>query len=218
MRKIFFLLPFLSLSFICLNAETREARESMRHEIRVGWGDQLFETLMWHEKPVNTLMPIGYEEKRDEHFRYTQHWFFEYQYRFKPWFGLGFQVDGSGVIWDQVTRNGIGQVVNKDENHNFYNIIVMPTIRFTYLHKEYVSLYSALGLGLCVNGGTEKDWKTGKKTIVGAAFEPVWLGMTVGHGHWFGALELTGMHALRDKETVFQLGSRLMTASVGCTF
>ena len=29
--------------------------DSVRHELRVGWGDQLFETLVWYNQPHSTL-------------------------------------------------------------------------------------------------------------------------------------------------------------------
>ena len=35
-----------------VHAETMEQRLAWHHELRVGWGDQLFETLVWHPKTI----------------------------------------------------------------------------------------------------------------------------------------------------------------------
>ena len=72
--------------------EIRDYRDSIRvvrgqkcrenpHEIRIGWGDQLFETLAWYDQPHSTLYPESYIGQYEEQYRYLQHWFAEYQYR-----------------------------------------------------------------------------------------------------------------------------------------
>ncbi|MBO5901991.1 MAG: hypothetical protein J6Q36_06225, partial [Alistipes sp.] len=51
------------------------------HQLRIGWGDQLFETLAWYDQPHSTLYPESYIGQYEERYRYAQHWFAEYQYR-----------------------------------------------------------------------------------------------------------------------------------------
>ena len=97
--------------------DIRDYRDSIRdvrgqmckanpHEFRIGWGDQLFETLVWYNQPHSTLYPESYVGQYEERYRYTQHWFAEYQYRVRYWFNVGAMVDYSGVVWDKVQRNG----------------------------------------------------------------------------------------------------------------
>ena len=57
-----------------LLALTREERMSARNELRVGWGDMLYERAMYHNS------------NGTDHYRYTGHVFAEYQYYLRPWF------------------------------------------------------------------------------------------------------------------------------------
>lgn len=231
MMKTFSRLPFMiGVLLLCLtvsisaSAETRQMRDSLRHEVRVGWGDQLFETLIWHAPQITTIIPDNpylapedYHFPSKENYRYTQHLFVEYQYRFNRWFGLGAMVDGSGVLWDDVTRDGKGRVCATNRNQHFYNLIVMPTVRFTYFWHPNVNLYSGLGLGMDINGGTELD-VFGHHTSIGAAVNITALGLSANYQRYFAAVEFGGAYALRDGQTMFLLGSRLFTASVGVRF
>jgi len=211
---LFALLP------ICVKAETRAERDSLRHEIRIGWGDQMFESLTWQvTSPVAVLPQSSYlnpEEFRQVHseqYVYTQHWFAEYQYRVNHWFGAGLMVDGSGVLWKDVVRDGYGNEISHTD-HNFYNILILPSARFTYYNQKYVSLYSSVGLGLDINGGTETNmW--GKKTDYSFACSIALLGVSANYQRWFWTLEYGGTYALKNQNEVFLLKSRMFTLSFG---
>ena len=192
----------------------RHAPVDMPHYLRVGWGDQLFETLIWRDLGHQNDLPQDYEAKYDENFRYTQHWFVEYLYRLNYRYSFGLLMDYSGVIWDNVLRNGKGEELGREANREFHNIAIVPTVRFSYKRYEYVSLYSAIGAGLNINTGTETDYK-GRETVVALAINITLLGVSVGKGRWYGALELGGMLSFNSAEEVYMLGSRIMTASVG---
>ena len=192
----------------------RHAPVVMPHHLRVGWGDQLFETLMWRDLGHYTYLPKDYEAKYDENFRYTQHWFVEYLYRLNYRYSFGLLMDYSGVVWDNVLRNGKGEEVGRETNKAFHNIAFVPMVRFSYCRYEYVSLYSAIGAGLNLNTGTEVDYK-GRKTAVAPAINITLLGVCAGKGRWYGALEVGGMLSFNSAEEVYMLGSRIMTASVG---
>ena len=192
----------------------RHAPVVMPHHLRVGWGDQLFETLMWRDLGHYTDLPKDYEAKYDENFRYTQHWFVEYLYRLNYRYSFGLLMDYSGVVWDNVLRNGKGEEVGRETNKAFHNIAFVPTVRFSYCRYEYVSLYSAIGAGLNINTGTEVDYK-GRKTAVAPAINITLFGVCAGKGRWYGALEVGGMLSFNSAEEVYMLGSRIMTASVG---
>ena len=158
MKLKFTIIFILSLFSAATMAESRAARDTLKHEIRIGWGDQLFETLVWrNQNPPGTILPDGSAFMRNEGYRYSQHIFAEYQYRFNKWFSLGGMFDGSGVTWKSNLYDRNGNFIRTDGNHNFYNLVIMPTVQFTYLYHEYVSLHSGIGIGLNINGGSEQD-------------------------------------------------------------
>ena len=205
---------------VCLgtHAEDKWAYLYQRSELRVGWGDQLFESLIWHN-PTYTIrtMPESYEQVYHENYRHDQHFWIEYQWRFKSWFSLGGMVDWSDVRWDDVTRNGRGTEVAREGGHWFYNLVIMPTIRFTYFHHPNVNLYSGLGFGMDINGGSETDgW--GRKTDVGAAINVTVFGVSANYERWFWTVDFGGLYALKDTNTIFMASSRIINVGLGARF
>lgn len=217
MKRILYITMALCLA-LPLMAESESHRSANQHMLRIAWGDQHFEHLIWHAspQPVNNQSE-SYRAIYNEHFRYTQHWSLEYQNRLNHWFSYGAMVDGSGVMWDAVTRNGLGSEISRVDNRSLYNIIVMPTIYFTYLHHEYVSLHSGLGIGLDINGGTETDSK-GHTTVCAPALDLTLIGVSAWYQNWFASLELGTMIAMKDGQHIYQFGSRLFSLAIGVTF
>lgn len=206
-----------------MTAETKQERDSLRHEVRIGWGDQIFETLMWQvTTPVaiypetQFLNPADVRQYRNEKYRYHQHWFAEYQYRVNRWFGLGFLFDCSGVSWETVTRDGYGDILESSSRKYFYNIAMLPNFRFTYFNHEYVSLYAALGMGINVNSGTEKNIYD-NYTDYGFAANATIFGLAINYQRWFINFEYGGMYSLKNSNTVFMVKSRMLTLSFGVT-
>lgn len=197
--------------------DARELAQRRPHAIRIGWGDQLFETLVWYHQPHSTIYPESYIGQYEEDFRYVQHWFAEYQYRVKYWFNVGAMVDYSSVLWDKVRRNGKGEELDREEDCSFHNIAVMLTMRFTYFHSKYVSFYSGLGVGLNINTGSELDYLD-RHTAFAPALNITALGMNVGNNRWFGAVEFGGLYSLANINEVYMAGSRMFTVSVGFRF
>lgn len=197
--------------------DMRERVRQFPHQLRIGWGDQMFETLVWYHQPHPTIYPESYIGQYEEDFRYVQHWFAEYQYRAKYWFNVGAMVDYSGVLWDKVRRNGKGEELDREADCSFHNIAVMLTMRFTYFHSKYVSLYSGLGAGMNINTGSEVDYLD-RHTVVAPALNITALGMNVGNNRWFGAVEFGGLYSLANLNEVYMAGSRMFTVSVGCRF
>lgn len=178
--------------------------QSCRQEVRLGWGDMLYETWMWHTNA------------HTDHYRYTGHIFAEYQYYLKPWFSLGGQLDYEQVWWDQTK---VGNTISESpmQDITFYNVTVLPMLRFTYCRRDYFAMYSSLGLGMTVNGGTEVDMK-GRHTALAPAWSITLLGFKAGGNHLFGTVELGFMNALSGRNYIYMLGSRLVSASVGYSF
>ena len=201
-----------------LLAETKWDYVNRRNEIRIGWGDQLFESLVWHNPTsVTTTMPAEATYQYKERYRHHQHLWMEYQYRFKHWFSLGAMVDMSEVGWDVVTRNGQGTELARDKKNYFYNLVIMPTIRFTYFHHPNVNIYSGLGVGMDINGGTEVDGK-GRHTALGAAVNLTLVGISANYDRWFCAFDFGGMYALKNANAIYMASSRIMNVSIGARF
>lgn len=210
----------LCLLGICSGAfaEGKWAYLNRRHEMRIGWGDQLFESLMWHNPLYRVqTMPANWTQVTHEDYHHDQHIWIEYQYRHKGWFSYGAMTDISFVHWSDVTRNGKGEELAREKGHFFYNLVIMPTIRFTYYHHEYVNLYSGLGFGMDINGGTEKNWK-GEKTDIGAAINFTVFGISANYEQWFWTVDFGGMYALKDLNTIFMASSRIINVGFGARF
>lgn len=217
MKKQLYIVCLMLCLAVGARAENKWAYLNMRHEVRMGWGDQLFESLMWHN-------PLYYTRSNDsrtwlyhENYHHDQHIWAEYQYREKGWFSFGAMADISFVHWDDVTRDGRGDEISRSRGHYFYNFVLMPTIRFTYFHHEYVNLYSGLGFGMDINGGTETDG-LGRKTVVGMAANITVIGISANYNRWFWTVDFGGMYALRDMNTIFMLSSRIINVGFGARF
>ena len=215
--KIILLLSLLSLSMTMMS-ETKWDHVNRRNEIRIGWGDQLFESLIWHNPTsITTTMPAEATYQYKERYRHHQHIWVEYQWRFKHWLSLGGMMDMSEVGWDVVTRNGQGTELARDKKNYFYNLVIMPTIRFTYFHHPNVNIYSGLGIGMDINGGTEVDGK-GRHTALGAAVNFTLVGISANYDRWFCAFDLGGMYALKNANAIYMASSRIMNVSIGARF
>jgi len=214
----FYILILLCCTAMPIFSETKWDYKIWRNEIRIGWGDQLFESLIWHNPTnITTSMPESYQQTYHEDYRHHQHLWVEYQYRFNHWFSLGGMIDISEVGWDDVTRNGKGMEINRDKNHYFYNAVLMPTVRFTYFFHPNVNLYSGLGIGMDINGGTEQNAE-GHKTDVGAAVNLTVFGVSANYKQWFWTVDFGGMYALRNKNTIFMASSRIINVGLGARF
>lgn len=69
-----------------------------------------------------------------------------YDYRFKRWFDLGLAVSYYGefnTAYSNIDRSKLG-------NQEMQFISVMPVIRFTWLNRPLVRMYSSLGIGMTV--------------------------------------------------------------------
>ena len=120
-------------------------------------------------------------------------------------------------MWDDVIRNGLGNEMSRTPDRCVFNIVAMPTIYFTYLHHEYVSLHSGLGAGFNINGGTEVD-PYGRKTVCAPALNLTLIGVSAWYHSWFASLEMGALISLNDGQSIYMFGSRLFSATIGVTF
>lgn len=219
MKRLQILLFFCAVVPLQLCAEALEMRDLHKHELTLGWGDMITETAFFHASPRRdySILPQSYTATENRRYRHTGHLVLSYQYRVNSWFGAGGRCDASAFLWDTYTFTGGSMTPQKIEAQHCYNIAVMPEVWFTWYHHYWVDLYSSLGIGMVVNGGTETD-ENGKKTVPGAAVDATILGCSVGTNHVFGSLELGGMLGLKDVNHIFMLGARFITVSVGVRF
>ena len=126
-------------------------------------------------------------------------------------------MDMSEVGWDDVTRNGAGMEIGRNNHRYFYNLVIMPTVRFTYYHHPNVNFYSSLGVGMDINGGTETNAK-GRHTDVGAAINITVFGVSANYQRWFATMDFGGMTALKNTNTIYMALSRMINVSVGARF
>ena len=217
-KRLFYILIAICGLTMSTQAETIDERAFTPNELRIGWGDQLFESLMWNNPAtIVTTMPTSWKRTYHENYRYHQHIWLEYQWRFNHWFSLGGMVDMSEVGWDDVTRNGAGTILTTTPNCYFYNLVIMPTIRFTYLHHKHVNLYSGIGFGLDINGGTERN-EAKRLTDFGGALNITAIGLSANYDRWFMTVDVGGLTALKSKNTIFMALSRMINVSIGVRF
>lgn len=192
---------------LSMAAMTKDSICLAHHEVRIGWGDMQFETAMYHA------------DHYTGNYRYTGHLFATYQYRFLPWLSAGLNFDYEHVLWQKSMDDVPFADCPKElkTNANFFNICFIPQVRFTYYWSKYVNLYSGIGIGLLINGGSELNFR-GQKTALAPVLELTALGVQVGDNHWFGTVELGGLNAASSLTDFYMLGSRIFSASIGYRF
>ena len=180
------LITVLLLSLgILLPARAVTPPQGQRHLVRAGWGDSLFESLAFHENQDQT------------HFAYTGHFFADYQYNLTRVVSMGAQADIQGIFW---TENNV-----RSRN---YDVTLMPTVRFTWLHTDWVRLYSGLGAGVLFAfdnaGGLD----------VAPAVDIQTIGVQIGKTPWCGSIDFGFLSALKNAHYIYMFGSRLVSVSV----
>ena len=208
MKRLFcILLAFLPLAAAAAPADSAAVFTPV-HEVRLGWGDMIFESAMQYE-----FTHIGKPNTRIDYL--TGHFFAEYQYHWLPWLASGMQIDFFQAGWHD--RRELAQSPSAPA-HNYYNLSFLPTVRFTWYHSAYVNLYSAAFVGLTVNSGTEQDFRTGKYTLLYPAFGLTMLGCQVGRDGWYGVVEWGGLSALNDINDICMVSSRILSVSIAYQF
>lgn len=179
-------------------------KNAHKNEIRVGWGDYLFESLVYADT----------RQKGD--YQYTGHAFAEYLYHANTWFSCGLQLDYTQVMW-KVKRDEMGNLLENKTTSYYTNIALLYSMRFIYYHHSVVSLYSGLSMGININTGTETNYK-GQHTAPAFAFGITALGVRVGSDRVYGAFEFGGLNSLNNMHEIYMLGSRMFSASIGVCF
>lgn len=205
------LLLALSLLLVC-STVSLHASEPLpgRHTVRMGWGDMLFETLVFHSSlpgtyPSPETLPSSFTRTENYDFGYTGHFYAEYSYRLSRVVSVGIQADVEGIFWKEGTFDRYHKPKVPATQVRNWDIVLMPTVRFTYLNRPLVRLYSGLGAGALFALDNAGGFQ------LASALNFNWIGVEIGKGHWGGNVELGMLNALTDAYHVFQLGSRLVS-------
>ena len=199
MKKLILLL-LLGSSLLCQAARPDRIPQT-RHQLRLGWGDMLFETMAFHP---------GYAQNgtRTSDFGYTGHFFAEYRYHLTRVVSLGLQGDMEGIFWQETPCNAMRTPIGPSVPSRNYNATLLPNVRFTFLDTPWVDLYAGLGIGALL---AFDNWK---QFELAPAVNLNLLGIQVGKGPWSGSLELGALSALKGASEVFMVGSRLFSVSI----
>lgn len=144
-----------------------------KHDIRVGLGSfSLVQSLFldefgWHPVEDYTY-DFRYEmEKTDSYSTpryFTGMFSLSYTYHSRRWFEFGGTAYFGAVTESRLDNN----THKKVKTQNTYAFGVMPTVRFVYLYREKVQLYSSVSVGVVSNGYEVLPW--GDLTLFGCTF------------------------------------------------
>lgn len=83
--KQIILLCVCSMIPLACMAESKQTRSTRKHEVRIGYGDPMYETMRWKDEPNKLGVPMNVRQN----YRYTGHIYGEYMYRINSWLGVG---------------------------------------------------------------------------------------------------------------------------------
>ncbi len=212
----------LSTAGLCAQdkaANTTDHQNPWKHQVSIGIGDPLTETVFYRATPHKDYTDLRQEAKylEQQNYHYLPHIFADYYYSFKDWLHVGCQVDFGCFYWNNVYyKGGSNQSVSSEKQINC-NICVLPEVRFDWFRRTHFRLFSTVRLGIDINTGSEKDY-LGRNTAVGIAIDPTFIGCSYGWEHWFAAFELGSLSALCGTAQIFMVQSKTFALSGGYRF
>ncbi len=176
-----------------------------RNEFRLGVSDPFGLWLLKNEQVDFLLIGDSLKNIIKENRHFTPVFSFDYHFRASKWFWLGLTTAYSYYKGTVDYVEGIVAAVDlpnvpvyswQEKEHQF---VIMPEVRFSYLNRPHVTLYSGLAVGVlfnrgnCYRGGTVPEnlyHPDENHTSAFAAFQVTAFGLKAGAKHWFGSLEL----------------------------
>ncbi|MDR0828582.1 MAG: hypothetical protein LBN95_00520 [Prevotellaceae bacterium] len=168
MKKISFITALIACASMAY-AQEIEKPQLPKNEISISVGDNMFETQITQESDYG----IG-SYSLSYHNRVTD-WF---------WYGVTFNSFTTVDTYDGYYDYNSGQYVNDNTPHYNLRFSLAPSVRFSYLNKPNVTLYSgiALGWGL-VRESSHYDESNYR---LGLYFQATAFGFSVGKKFFFG--------------------------------
>ena len=170
-----------------------------RHEFRFGVSDplgftylrELFGSPTILGEPIDGISPTKYI--------FTPVFSLDYHYRASKWFWLGLT---AGYNYYQEKGDALSLYVgyifpeNSTWQYKEHHFLIMPSLRFSYLNRPHLTLYSGLAVGLYIKHGREYidddnliQPITTDHNRVFSAFQLTAFGLKAGAKHWFGSFE-----------------------------
>ena len=178
-----------------------------RHQVRIGWGDMMFETFAFRESPKFT---VG-DRRHDVSF--TGHIFAGYRYALNKVTSVGVQADVEGIFWKETKYGTDYKPAGPTYNIRNYNLAILPEVTFTYFRSEWVRLHSGVALGVNIAFDNHSGRVEAAPALNLNAF-----GVEVGKGNFYGCLDIGALSAMNSNGTIYMLGSRLLSVSLNYRF
>lgn len=212
-KNIAVVLMLLMLGGGTASCQEETPSPSGRHSVRIGWGDMLSDRIAFRPSLSGTwaspdALPATFNRHETYDYGFTGHFFAEYQYRLTRVTSLGGQADLEGIFWKEGTFDRYHTLVAPETTVRNWDLVLLLTARFTYLHREWVRLYSGVGIGSLLAFDNQGEFGAAP------ALNLNWIGVEVGKGPWGGAFELGGLSALTNSHVIYQLFSRIFSLSV----
>ena len=166
-----------------------------RHEFRLGVSDPLGFTYL-RELFASPILGEPIEGVSPTKQIFTPVFSLDYHYRASKWFWLGLTT-GYNFYKEKGNVGNIGMPENPTWQYKEHHFLIMSSLRFSYLNRPHLTLYSGLSVGLYIKYGREyRDDDCLIQSITAeyirmfSAFQLTAFGLKAGAKHWFGSFEL----------------------------
>lgn len=202
MQHIRFITLAFALCLTCISVEAQQVNSDRRHNIRIGVSTPSLISGYFafiDDSSNDTMLESTSDLLAEERYykgdtKYLSGVHAEYSYNFKPWVSLGAKATFAmtSTAYRHVYTN---EVYRRD---NRYSMGIVASVRFDYLRKSVVHLYSSVGLG--IGALIEPDDST-----VAPIYDITLFGITLGKKVYFFGEVGTGI-------------SGIIRLGVGCNF
>ena len=168
-----------------------------RHEFQLGVSDPLGFTYM-RELSASPILGEPIEGVSPTKQIFTPVFSLDYHYRATKWFWLGLTA-GYNYYKEKGNFQDFEIPENPTWQYKEHHFLIMPSLRFSYLNRPHLTLYSGLAVGLYIKHGREyrkyidNDFLIKPRTFdhnrVFSAFQLTAFGLKAGANHWFGSFE-----------------------------
>lgn len=144
-----------------------------KHELKISVGDAFGATMLWAENSDD------YRKNAELYMNLN----FSYFYRPVKWFWIGGNFThyfGEKEIYRWKEIDTEGNVTNHSKSKMKYCTALSPELRFSYVNKKYISLYSALSAGICIEDGYENRYHNYPE--LNFFFQLTWIGVSGNFG------------------------------------
>ena len=162
-----------------------------RHEFRFGVSDPLGFTYLRELFGSPTILGEPIDGISPTKQIFTPVFSLDYHYRASKWFWLGLTAG-----YNLYKEKGYGEPEHLTWKYKEHHFLIMPSLRFSYLNRPHLTLYSGLSVGFYIKHGREyidddlliRPITTDHNRVF-SAFQLTAFGLKAGAKHWFGSFE-----------------------------